>query len=172
MTASCRLLNKVNLSSLLVAEAPFCWRNRGFDAVSLRLFTDSGALTALVYSSGAVVFVGSKSFQQLEEARRCLCSKLGAACTQIKVHNICFSFMLKPLNLNRVFTAFREDSILTTRSYDPELFPALTLTMNDTKLKASLFHTGRINLIGCKTTEEAERLKTLLVSKLEFYCLI
>lgn len=169
MTASCRLSQRVDLALLL--ELPLCWRNRGFDAVSLRLFTSEGPVTALVYASGSVVFVGSKSETQLTEAHEVLLTTTGLTSAGVIIHNYCFSLMLRPFNLNRVFEVFRDHSVLHCLSYDPELFPALTLTLRGTNKKASLFHTGRVNLIGCKTRQEAEALKCVLNEQLLFYSL-
>lgn len=173
MTATCKLPQRIDLGALLQKERPLCWRNRGFDAVSLRLFLpEQGPVTALVYASGSVVFVGAKSVDQLEGAWQQLCVKCSSTSTALLIHNICFSFMLPRLNLNRVFQAFRNDAVLFCLSYDPELFPAITLTLRGTNKKASLFHTGRVNLIGCKTNEEADGLRVVLNERLLFYSLI
>lgn len=163
MTGSCKLSGRVDLEKLL--KSAFCWRNRGFDAVSLRL---PGPVTALVYSSGSVVFVGSKSEKQLENAAQAVASETGLTFLNLVIHNYCFSFMLQPLNLNRVFKFFRDGKILFTLSYDPELFPALTLTLRGTNRKVSLFHTGRVNIIGCKTRGDAETLKCILIDQLKY----
>ena len=161
MTASLRLSGKVDLSLLLHDNEIWAKQNRGFDAVSLRLFTVSdSAVTALIYSSGSVVLVGGRSINQLKEAQTELMAKTGLqVAVPFVIHNIACSMTVSPLHLFRLAQALKMNPRYDDVSYEPELFPALSFKLKGTKRKACVFSSGKINLVGNKTIDEAKEMR-------------
>ena len=161
MTASLRLAGRVDLSLLLQKYPEIAKRNRGFDSLSLKL----KPVTALIFSSGAVVLVGAKSDCQLDSAEKELVQK---ACVELrgarKIHQMVCTFKFEPLRLSHVYEKLRYHEDFTEVSFEPELFPALTLSIKKTKKKVCIFSSGRTNIVGCQNLEEAEEVK-ILISK-------
>ena len=159
MTASLRLAGRLDLSLLLQKYPEIAKRNRGFDSVSLKMTP----VTALIFSSGAVVLVGAKSDCQLDNAEKELVQK---ACMDLlgvrKVHQMVCTFKFEPLRLSHVYEKLRYNNDFKEVSFEPELFPALTLRIKDTKKKVCIFSSGRTNIVGCHNTEEADEVKDLI----------
>lgn len=153
-------------------ERPFAKRNRGFDSVSIRIFTPNSrhfAVTALVFSSGAVVVVGGRSAAQIREAQALVARKTDSQATPIRVRNIACTFCVSPLLLEAVFEAFRDEKRLYSSSYDPELFPAVMVHERGSRKKACIFHSGRINVTGCLSIAEALEMKNMVLESLTIY---
>lgn len=171
MTASFRLSGRLDLDILLIENYDWAKKNRGFDALSIRVFPKSySAVTALVYSSGAVVLVGGRCRKQLEEARDQV-EKMTrqSSSSEISVHNIACSFQTKHICLPIMYDIVRQDSRFQSVSYEPEIFPALCMNLSCTKRKACLFVSGKINLVGNKSMTEAIEMKETVESVLNFY---
>lgn len=166
-TASFRLSERLDLCILHIDNFSCAQRNRGFDALSLRLFPISFApVTALIYSSGAVVLVGGRSLAQIEAAKAEVVklTKVPAA-TALVLHNLACSFThCKRVRLPHLVTLFREDDRFENVMYEPELFPALTLNLKGTKRKACIFSSGKVNLVGNKNIEEADQMRVALIT--------
>lgn len=172
ITATFRLSSPVDLTALMDRESPFVTRNRGFAAVSLRVFTPGSrhfAVTALVFSSGSVVIVGGRSLPQIREARKIVMSKTSLSATALQVRNMACTLRIQPILLEIVYEGFREGKELYSNSYDPELFPAVMVNDRGSRGKACIFHTGRINITGCTSITDALEIKNKLLKWITVY---
>jgi len=81
----------------------------------------------------------------------------------IKVQNIVASADLgSELNLNAIALAFLEDV-----EYESEQFPGLFYKLRDPKAVILVFNSGRIVIVGCKTTKDVEKAVENFCNKLE-----
>lgn len=166
-TSSFRLSARVDINVLWIENFENAKKNKGFDAISVRIFPPGHApLTALVYSSGAVVMVGGTSEQQLEAAKDTICRMTRLEADDIlRIHNLVASLTIeRNLDLPQLFSMLDADERFTHVSYEPELFPAVTATQANTCRKACIFVSGKINLTGCKSHHELAVFENLIKS--------
>ncbi len=104
-----------------------------------------------IYANGKITVNGGKSIEENEELCKIFVEQIKACgldvtCTGYKVVNIIASHDFgRRLNLNEIRS-------LPNAMYEPELFPGLSLRLSD--CTAVIFHTGKANLLGCKTMLE------------------
>lgn len=167
ITATFRLSGPIDLIRMIEEESPFASPNRGFSAVSLRLFTVTDlAVTALIFSSGSVVLVGGKSVAQLAEARELMMTKTRLRASPVVIHNLACNFLVQPVTPERVYEVFKSSKRFCLPSYEPELFPAVMVQERGQKRKACIFHSGKINITGCKSWSEATKMRHRISKRL------
>jgi TATA-box binding protein (TBP) (component of TFIID and TFIIIB) len=171
LTAHFSLASPIDLDALC-KSCLFARRTRGynkkkryFNSVKIRVYTADKVVTALVYSSGKVVVVGSDKETQVIEVRDQLSSMLRTLTKDtIIISNYVFTDKLVPKyplqDLCNYLRASNHASSIDF-SYEPELFPALIIRFRDYhEAKATLFSSGRINFTGIKNRETAKKVKS------------
>lgn len=162
MTATLKFQGSINLSTLLERFPFVASRNRGFDAISMMMMTTD--VTALVYRSGSVVLVGAKTSKSLDDAKKELEMLLDLPIANaIVIHNMVFSKLLQPVNLVAAYKCLSDSESFVNTSFEPELFPALVCQERGTNRRGCLFRTGKLNITGCKSSDEAANFVGLLV---------
>lgn len=161
MTATLRFDGRIDLQVILTEHPFVASRNRGFDAISVMMLRSS--VTALLYSSGSVVLVGGDSDECLAAATSELCELVNLPLVQkVKIHNMVFSTSLGRQDLIKVHGLLRSSLEFANTSFEPELFPALVCQEKGTSRKGCLFRSGKLNVTGCKSLEEASSFVTLI----------
>lgn len=126
-------------------------------------------IASLIFSSGKVVLTGIRDKNALDEGLKLIISRMkdaGVECykePQVAVTNIVCSYDIgKYINLNKVVITLNLENI----EYEPEQFPGLVYRIQDPKIVALLFSSGKIILTGGKNLEDIKRGLDFLEQKL------
>ncbi|RQD84493.1 MAG: TATA-box-binding protein [Methanocalculus sp. MSAO_Arc2] len=114
-------------------------------------------MASLIFSSGKVVLTGLKNEGDLDRGLELLTKSLNSAgvithpVPDVHITNIVCSFdMKKSINLNKVVITLQLENI----EYEPEQFPGLVYRIEDPKIVALLFSSGKIILTGGKNLQD------------------
>ena len=117
-------------------------------------------MASLIFSSGKVVLTGIRNEKSLDEGLEKVLAELRKAGVKIlkvpkvAVTNIVCSYDVGHfINLNRVVTKLSLEAI----EYEPEQFPGLVYRINDPKIVALLFSSGKIILTGGKNLDNVKK---------------
>ena len=130
---------------------------RRFSGLLLRILQPVKA-HCQIYSNGKITVNGGKSLRQNRALAKRFTDQLinvGYSCnlTDYTVVNIVCSVNLhRDLPLEKIFPELRTN--FSKIDYSPELFPGLSVRM--TGCTAVLFHSGKINFLGCKEFIDAQ----------------
>ncbi len=126
-------------------------------------------MATLIFSSGKVVLTGLRDKNALERGLKLVISNIteaGVKCfdePQVAITNIVCSYDIgKYINLNKVVITLNLENI----EYEPEQFPGLVYRIQDPKIVALLFSSGKIILTGGKNLEDIKRGLDFLEQKL------
>ncbi|MFC6734490.1 MULTISPECIES: TATA-box-binding protein [unclassified Haladaptatus] len=138
-----------------------------FPGVVYRLQNPKAA--TLIFRSGKIVCTGAKSVDGVHAACQRVFDELrtlGVAVDddpEVIVQNIVASADLGVnLNLNAIAIGFGLEHI----EYEPEQFPGLVYRIDDPKVVALLFGSGKLVITGGKTPDDAKRAVTEIVERL------
>jgi len=127
-------------------------------------------IASLIFSSGKVVLTGIRNNQDLHDGLELIMQSLRDAGVdtydepQVAVTNIVCSYDIgRYINLNKVVITLNLENI----EYEPEQFPGLVYRIEDPKIVALLFSSGKIILTGGKTIEDIKRGLDFLEQRLE-----
>lgn len=127
-------------------------------------------IASLIFSSGKVVLTGIRKKQDLHDGLDIIMHSLREAGIdtydepQVAITNIVCSYdMGKYINLNKVVITLNLENI----EYEPEQFPGLVYRIEDPKIVALLFSSGKIILTGGKNVEDIKRGLDFLEQRLE-----
>ncbi|PKL62182.1 MAG: TATA-box-binding protein [Methanomicrobiales archaeon HGW-Methanomicrobiales-2] len=127
-------------------------------------------IASLIFSSGKVVLTGIRNNQDLHDGLELIMQSLKDAGVdtydepQVAVTNIVCSYdMGRYINLNKVVITLNLENI----EYEPEQFPGLVYRIEDPKIVALLFSSGKIILTGGKNIEDIKRGLDFLEQRLE-----
>ena len=132
-----------------------------FNSVVQRLIIRGKIVTALIYKSGGVVLVGGKTKKIVREAMSQFLVEHNCQLRQpLTFSNFAMTFSVPHnLDLIRIYKhVLTGTSALCCPIYEVELFPSLLLTKKNTSTKASIFHTGRVIVTGCRTPKHGQRM--------------
>ena len=125
---------------------------------------------ALIFRSGKIVCTGAKSTADVHESLNIVFDKLRdleirvEAEPEIIVQNIVTSADLgRNLNLNAIAIGLGLENI----EYEPEQFPGLVYRLDEPKVVALLFGSGKLVITGGKEPVDAEHAVDKIVSRLE-----
>ena len=130
---------------------------RRFSGLLLRVLQPIKAHCQL-YSNGKITINGGRRIRQNQALARKFTDQLinaGYACTLsdfVVVNMVCSVDIQRKLPLEKIFSELRIH--FPKIDYSPELFPGLSVRMTD--CTAVLFHSGKINFLGCKALIDAE----------------
>ena len=127
-------------------------------------------IASLIFSSGKVVLTGIRTNPDLHAGLDIIMKSLKDAGVdtydepQVAVTNIVCSYdMGRYINLNKVVITLNLENI----EYEPEQFPGLVYRIEDPKIVALLFSSGKIILTGGKNIEDIKRGLDFLEQRLE-----
>lgn len=117
-------------------------------------------IASLIFSSGKVVLTGIRDKEDLKEGLKIIIRSLKEAGVatldepKVTITNIVCSYDIgKYINLNRVVITLNLENI----EYEPEQFPGLVYRIEDPKIVALLFSSGKIILTGGKNMDDIKR---------------
>lgn len=122
------------------------------------------SVTALVYESGSVVFIGAKSNQELYEAIRVLSEEISRPLpTSVRISNYVATLKTAEISLVKLH------SNLNMALFEPEIFPSLIAPYKG--IKVIFFRSGVIIITGCKSLEEVNDAEVFALSAIKRSCL-
>jgi transcription initiation factor TFIID TATA-box-binding protein len=131
--------------------------------------TQNPKSAALIFRSGKIVCTGAKSTEAVHESLEIVFDELRALQIQVEedpeiiVQNIVSSADLDhSLNLNAIAIGLGLENI----EYEPEQFPGLVYRLDDPKVVALLFGSGKLVITGGKEVEDAEAAVDVIVERL------
>ncbi len=132
--------------------------------------TQNPKSAALIFRSGKIVCTGAKSTDDVHQSLEIVFDKLRELQIEVEedpeviVQNIVSSADLgRNLNLNAIAIGFGLENI----EYEPEQFPGLVYRLEEPKVVALLFGSGKIVITGGKKPKNAEDAVDKIVSRLE-----
>jgi len=131
--------------------------------------TQNPKSAALIFRSGKIVCTGAKSTDAVRESQHRLrrTSRLQIQVEEdpeIIVQNIVSSADLgRNLNLNAIAIGLGLENI----EYEPEQFPGLVYRLDEPKVVALLFGSGKLVITGGKKVEDASQAVDVIVTRLE-----
>lgn len=127
-------------------------------------------VTALVYESGSVVFVGAKSSETIRAAIEEISETLGVPCTIPVVSNYVITSKnaarFSPAHLTRFLATYNETGFV---QYEPELFQAVLWQPRGHLFKVNFFHSGTVNVTGLRLVDELEEAVHIVTRLLAVY---
>lgn len=127
-------------------------------------------IASLIFSSGKVVLTGIRKKSDLRPGLEIIMQSLRDAgvetydVPQVAITNMVCSYdMGRYINLNKVVITLNLENI----EYEPEQFPGLVYRIEDPKIVALLFSSGKIILTGGKNIEDIKRGLDFLEQRLE-----
>jgi transcription initiation factor TFIID TATA-box-binding protein len=127
-------------------------------------------IAVLIFSSGKVVLTGIRNKKDLHEGLNIVIQSIRDAGgetydePQVAITNIVCSYdMGKYINLNKVVITLNLENI----EYEPEQFPGLVYRIENPKIVALLFSSGKIILTGGKNMEDIKQGLNFLEQRLE-----
>jgi transcription initiation factor TFIID TATA-box-binding protein len=127
-------------------------------------------MASLIFSSGKVVLTGLRNREDLQKGLNIVVQALKDSGMDtydvplVKITNIVCSYDIgKYINLNKVVITLNLENI----EYEPEQFPGLVYRLEDPKIVALLFSSGKIILTGGKNMEDIRRGLDVLEARLE-----
>jgi transcription initiation factor TFIID TATA-box-binding protein len=127
-------------------------------------------MASLIFSSGKIVLTGLRNREDLQKGLNIVVQALKEAgmdtyeVPQVNITNIVCSYDIgKYINLNKVVMTLNLENI----EYEPEQFPGLVYRLEEPKIVALLFSSGKIILTGGKNMEDIRRGLDVLEDRLE-----
>lgn len=131
--------------------------------------TQNPKAAALIFRSGKIVCTGAKSTDDVHESLNIVFDKLRELKIQVEddpeitVQNIVTSADLgKNLNLNAIAIGLGLENI----EYEPEQFPGLVYRLDEPKVVALLFGSGKLVITGGKKPEDAKHAVEVITERL------
>lgn len=143
-------------------------KTRRFKSAVESIITGENIVTALIYESGSVVLVGAKSQDVAREALASFLSNHACNITKpLTFSNFAMTFAVTHrLDLRSLYNdvVSGKHKLLTCPIYEVEIFPSLLVSRRHTNTKASIFHTGKVIITGCRTPHDGDIMYSLLLS--------
>lgn len=124
----------------------------------------------LIFSSGKIVMTGIRKEEDLDTGLAILMKELNSAgAPTLKVPDVSITNMVcsydteKQINLNRIVVALNLENI----EYEPEQFPGLVYRLDDPKIVALLFSSGKVILTGGRNLDDVRAGLDKLEKKLD-----
>lgn len=156
VVASINLATKLPLNELLHHLKDSEYEPEQFPALIYRLQEKKGSF--LIFQTGKIVCIGSRSIVGAKEAFACLIKQIRKAGIKVplkytvKVENIVATDQIaNKLELDQIAFALEKSE------YEPETFPGIVYRIYDPKASFLLFSSGKIVCAGARTTVEVKK---------------
>jgi transcription initiation factor TFIID TATA-box-binding protein len=167
VVASTAIGTELDLEQLAMDLQGADYNPENFPGIVYRIQTPKAA--TLIFRSGKIVCTGAKSIDDVHTACQRVFDDLRnlgidvADDPEVIVQNIVTSADLgDSLNLNAIAIGFGLENI----EYEPEQFPGLVYRIDDPKVVALLFGSGKLVITGGKQASDAKRAVTVIVERL------
>lgn len=168
IVASGEIAEFINLAEVS-RQIPNCELNtKRFPGAVYRI--ENPKIVSLIFSSGKIVLTGLRQKKDLKPGLDIIIGslkKIGVKTLdvpRVAITNIVCSYDIgKQVNLNRVVVTLNLESI----EYEPEQFPGLVYRIDDPKIVALIFSSGKIILTGGKNIDDVKRGLDILEQKLD-----
>jgi transcription initiation factor TFIID TATA-box-binding protein len=157
---------KINLSKLMATSDIVQYTPDRFPAAIVKI--KEPRVSFLVFSTGKIVCIGAKKFEQINDAfdkLRKILAKIGVKVKdkpKMKVSN-----MVVTDSINKKFDLAKLAMKLDNVEFEPEQFPALIHKVQEPRVSFLIFSNGRIICAGSKSIEIARKAMKKLINKLE-----
>lgn len=158
IVASGAVADSIDLAAVAGKTDHFELNSKRFPGAVFRL--NKPKIASLVFASGKVVLTGIKDEKALSEGLTAITSALREAGVvtyaepRVAITNIvCSCDTGSSINLNKLVVALNIENI----EYEPEQFPGLVFRLDDPKIVALLFSSGKIILTGGKNLGDIQR---------------
>jgi len=168
IVASGQIADSINLEEVS-RQIPNCELNKKrFPGAVFRV--EDPKVASLIFSSGKIVLTGIRRKDDLKTGLDIIINSLKKINVKtfekndVSITNIVCSYdMKKPVNLNRIVVTLDLENI----EYEPEQFPGLVYRIDDPKIVALIFSSGKIILTGGKNLDDVKGGLDVLEQKLE-----
>lgn len=168
IVASGQIADSINLEEVS-CQIPNCELNKKrFPGAVFRV--EDPKVASLIFSSGKIVLTGIRRKEDLKTGLDIIINSLKKINVKtfekndVSITNIVCSYdMKKPVNLNRIVVTLDLENI----EYEPEQFPGLVYRIDDPKIVALIFSSGKIILTGGKNLDDVKGGLDVLEQKLE-----
>ena len=168
IVASGQIADSINLEEVS-RQIPNCELNKKrFPGAVFRV--EDPKVASLIFSSGKIVLTGIRRKEDLKTGLDIIINSLKKINVKtfeknhVSITNIVCSYdMKKPVNLNRIVVTLDLENI----EYEPEQFPGLVYRIDDPKIVALIFSSGKIILTGGKNLDDVKGGLDVLEQKLE-----
>lgn len=157
VVATTSICQELDLKQIALALEGAEYEPEQFPGIVYRLRDPKTA--TLLFRSGKLVCTGAKSIADVNRAIETVIKKVGEAgitvnkSPKIEVQNIVASSDLKTeLNLNAIAISLGLDRV----EYEPEQFPGLVYRIDEPKVVALLFGSGKIVCTGARDTKDIQ----------------
>jgi len=168
IVASAKVAESLDLPTLASQLRGAEYNKKRFPGLVLKI--QEPEIAVLLFGSGKVVLTGAKSIDSLTKGLEILGARLRELDIDIvddlscKIQNIVTSADLgTPINLDRIAVGFNLDRI----EYEPEQFPGLVYRLEEPKVVALLFGSGKVIITGGKQPEDAKKAVRKILADLE-----
>lgn len=127
-------------------------------------FTNPKA-TTMIFSTGNITSMGCKCLFDSLFVLYKLKKRLGLEFVNIRLSNIVVTFSIQSFGKLDLTKFYNDNQSQST--YDVEIFPCLTFNLPDSKIKANIFNTGKVVLIGCRNNEQIEHSIRIIVERVK-----
>ena len=127
---------------------------------AINLMMQEFSVTAKIFCKGNIVLIGGTSFDDIDGAITSLVELLChsghyAKPKNIKIKNLVAAIDTQQrVNLAELYETMRFDKRYFT-TFEPEIFPGLIARFKDSKSSATVFRSGKAQITGCTSLEEA-----------------
>lgn len=139
------------------------YRPKTYSALTQR-FVDPKA-TMIIFSTGNITNMGCKTFFGALRVLLRVKRKMKLEFNNIKLTNIVINFSFKELGEIDLAKFYKENAGFST--YDPNIFPCLTYSIPNSKIKANIFESGNVVVTGCKSRERIQDSVNLVLNKIK-----
>lgn len=158
IVASGAIADSIDLQAVASQTDHFELNSKRFPGAVFRL--NEPKVASLIFASGKIVLTGIKNDAALAEGLAAITSALRKAGVatyaepRVSVTNIVCSYDTgSSINLNKLVVALNIENI----EYEPEQFPGLVYRLDEPKIVALLFSSGKIILTGGRSLEDIRK---------------
>lgn len=120
-----------------------------YSAITQRLVNPKA--TAIIFSTGNITNMGCKTYFGALRTVLHIKRSLGLEIINVKLTNIVINFSVSKFGIIDMDDLYEKTKGQST--YDPVIFPCITYGIQDTKIKANIFQTGKVVITGCKSKD-------------------
>lgn len=162
---NCHCLGRINLKEVSNIIFYGKYIPKKYSAMSIKYKNPKS--TNILFSTGSITNMGSKTYFGSLLALLQLKKTLNLKIIDIKLTNVVVNIYDKDISKIHFTDFYNKNKGIC--QYDPMIFPAITLSLPNSKIKANIFKSGKIILTGCNNTKLIEKSLKFILNKLKNY---